>query len=143
MFNFFVWRYNINMKTENTIPVAVTVIAVIWITYFSLKTPPAQPAEQRQFIAKTTYSCDGNKTIIATFYRGVNVPVAKPGEPPIPGGSVDLKLSDGRSMTLPQTISGSGVRYANPDESLIFWNKGNGAFIMENNTETYSNCVQR
>ncbi len=127
------------MKSKDSVPIAVTVIAVIWITYFSLKTPPA---EQRQFIVTATYSCDGNKTITASFYRGVNVPVAKPGEPPIPGGSVDLKLSDGRSMTLPQTISGSGVRYANPGESLIFWNKGNGAFIMENNRETYANCVQ-
>ncbi len=140
MFNFFVWRYNIPMKSKDSVPIAVTVIAVIWITYFSLKTPPVH---QSQFIVTATYSCDGNKMITASFYKGVNVPVAKPGEPPIPGGSVDLKLSDGRSMTLPQTISGSGVRFANSDESFIFWNKGNDAFIMENNSETYTNCVQR
>ena len=128
------------MKSKNAAPIAVTVITLIWLAYTVSKTPPIH---QSEFIVTATYSCDGNKTITASFYRGVNVPVPKPGEPPIPGGSVDLKLSDGRSMTLPQTISGSGVRYANPGESFIFWNKGNGAFIMENNEETYSNCVQK
>ncbi|HUX35628.1 MAG TPA: MliC family protein [Candidatus Paceibacterota bacterium] len=131
------------MKSKNAVPILITIIALIWIVYSASKTPPVQQVQQRQFIVTATYSCDGNKTITASFYRGVNVPVPQPGEPPIPGGSVDLKLSDGRSMTLPQTISASGVRYANPDESFIFWNKGNGAFIMENNVETYSNCVEK
>ena len=128
------------MKSKNAGPIAVTVITLIWLAYAASKTPPIH---QSEFIVTANYSCDGNKTITASYYRGVNMPVPKPGEPPIPGGSVDLKLSDGRSMTLPQTISGSGVRYANPGESFIFWNKGNGAFIMENNEETYSNCVQK
>lgn len=127
------------MKSKDSVPVAITVIALIWVTYFSLKTPPIH---QSEFIVTATYSCDGNKTITASFYKGVNVPVAKPDEPPIPGGSVDLKLSDGRTMTLPQTISASGIRYANPAESFIFWNKGNSAFITENNLDTYVNCIQ-
>ena len=28
-------------------------------------------------------------------------------------------------------MSGSGARYANKDESFVFWNKGNTAFITE------------
>jgi len=50
---------------------------------------------------------------------------------PVPTGSVSLVLSDKREMILKQTISASGIRYANPDESFIFWSKGNGAFISE------------
>src|SRR5581483_12293852 len=34
----------------------------------------------------------------------------------------------------------SGARYANADESFIFWNKGTTAFITENGQTTYANC---
>ena len=56
---------------------------------------------------------------------------------------VSLTFSDGRRMTLPQVISASGARYAHGDndESLVFWNKGNTAFITENGTTTYGGCV--
>jgi membrane-bound inhibitor of C-type lysozyme len=54
--------------------------------------------------------------------------------------SVDLKLSDGRSLMLPRAVSGSGARYANKDESFVFWNKGDTAFIEEKGQTTYTNC---
>jgi membrane-bound inhibitor of C-type lysozyme len=48
-------------------------------------------------------------------------------------------------MELPQVISGSGARYANADESFVFWNKGDTAFITEgpddNDNMTYKDCV--
>ncbi|MBU6370874.1 MAG: MliC family protein [Patescibacteria group bacterium] len=53
--------------------------------------------------------------------------------------SVALALSDGRHMVLPQTISGSGVRYASG--TTVFWNKGDNAFVTEGNATTYSDCV--
>ena len=58
---------------------------------------------------------------------------------------MDLKLSDGRSLSLPQVLSGSGARYANKDESFVFWNKGDTAFITEgaSGEETYSDCVAK
>ncbi|MDR3519516.1 MAG: MliC family protein [Candidatus Pacebacteria bacterium] len=95
-------------------------------------------------INTVSYSCDAGKTIVAAFYQGVAKPVAA-GDMPIPTGSVVLKLSDGRSMTLPQTISADGGRYANKDESFVFWSKGNGAFVTESdpNIQTYSNCVTK
>jgi membrane-bound inhibitor of C-type lysozyme len=55
--------------------------------------------------------------------------------------SVDLTLSDGRHFSLPRAISASGARYANSDESFVFWNKGDTAFIEENGTTTYSGCA--
>ena len=77
---------------------------------------------------KATFACKGGKSIAATFAPD----------------SVALKLSDGRSLTLPQAMSGSGARYANADETLVFWNKGDAAFITEGpgeGKETYSGCV--
>lgn len=77
-----------------------------------------------------TFTCADSKAIIATFYLKDDK-------------FVDLKLSDGRSMSVPHAISASGARYATHDESFVFWNKGDTAFITEGATssiETYSNC---
>ena len=92
-------------------------------------------------ISRVSYLCKGQKTIEAAYYTGPPAPTPKPGEPPRPTGSVALKLSDGRSLELPQTISASGIRYANQNESIIFWSKGNGAFVLENNRQTFTGCV--
>jgi len=84
---------------------------------------PAAPAPT----VEAEFTCDGDKSVHAAFYPE----------------KVDLRLSDGRTVELPQTISASGARYANADETLVFWNKGNTAFITEGTggEETYSNCV--
>ncbi|HWM30962.1 MAG TPA: MliC family protein [Methyloceanibacter sp.] len=78
-------------------------------------------------VATAVFKCDGGKTIDATFYAD----------------SVDLKLSDGRSMKVPQAMSASGARYANKDETFVFWNKGDTAFVTEgkDGKETFSGCV--
>jgi putative hemolysin len=79
---------------------------------------------------RAQFTCDGGKSIAATFRNGVQ-------------SSVALVLSDGRSLTLPQARSGSGARYANRDESVVFWNKGNTAFLQEKGTTTYEGCATR
>lgn len=71
-----------------------------------------------------TFECPDGKSIYAGFSEK----------------SVALALSDGRELTLPQTISGSGARYANEGETIVFWNKGTGAFIEENRVTTYKDC---
>jgi len=76
-------------------------------------------------INTVTYDCAKNKTIEAKYYND----------------KVDLVLSDGRTMTLPQSESASGVRYTQ-DESIIFWNKGTDAFLLENNLETFEDCIE-
>jgi membrane-bound inhibitor of C-type lysozyme len=92
-------------------------------------------------IAQVTYICNSDKTIDAAFYKGETIPV-EPGEPPIPSGSIKIILSDGRNFDLPQTISADGVRYANSDESFVFWSRGNGALVLEDNVEkSYIGCV--
>jgi membrane-bound inhibitor of C-type lysozyme len=80
------------------------------------------------------FTCDGGKSINATFMNATSATTT--------GNSVMLSLSDGRQMTLPQTISADGARYANADESFVFWNKGNGAIVLDNGSSTsYNNCV--
>ena len=93
-------------------------------------TPPARDTAQLAAVAKTIrafFACDAGKTMSAVFTNGTQ-------------SSVKLTLSDGRRLSVPQAMSGSGVRYANSDESFVFWNKGNTAFIEENGKATYSKC---
>ena len=62
-------------------------------------------------------------------------------------GSVSLAISDGRSITLAQTESGSGVRYQTQigadgmPQQIVFQGEGNNAFLTEDNKTTYNNCV--
>jgi len=74
------------------------------------------------------FACAEGKSIDATFVNGT-------------ASSATLTLSDGRKLSLPQARSGSGARYANGDESFVFWNKGDTAFIEEDGKTTYADCV--
>ncbi len=76
-------------------------------------------------VNSVTFVCEADKTIKADFYTD----------------KVSLVLSDGRTFTLPQVISGSGARYATENESFVFWNKGDTAFITEGaQGDTFKNC---
>ncbi len=110
--------------------IAIIVLIVLVIGgYYAWQMYGQAPSEVP--ISLATFSCEQGKTIGATFYSN----------------KVSLVLSDGRKLSLPQTISGSGARYANTNETFVFWNKGNTAFIEEGNTnvdtptQTYTNCV--
>lgn len=77
-------------------------------------------------ISDAWFRCDVGKSIHAVFYKH----------------AVHVALSDGPELFLPQTISASGVRYADDSESIVFWNKGNTAFVTQGdlNNQTYSGC---
>ncbi len=84
-------------------------------------------------INSVNYSCEGGKSIAAAFTQN----------------AVALTLSDGRSLNLPQAISGSGIRYemiatstsAPTSTDIVFWSEGNNAFMTENSSSTYENCL--
>ena len=120
----------------------VCLTSVIFIIWFWQTHKISDYNATSQFIAETYYSCDAGKQIKAEYYKDPGFKV-KPDNRPTPSRKVELALSDGRLMTLSQTISASGIRYATKDESIVFWSKGDSAFITENNTETYSDCVER
>lgn len=77
---------------------------------------------------RVVFACAENKEVQATFYPGDDK-------------YVDLVLSDGAALSLPRAMSGSGARYTIDDESVVFWNKGDTAFITENGTTTYADCA--
>ena len=79
-------------------------------------------------IVQARFHCQGDRTIDAVFSNGSQ-------------SSVSLALSDGRSISLPQAESGSGARYANAGDRVVFWNKGNTAFVEEDGKATYQDCV--
>ncbi len=92
-------------------------------------------------VATAIYNCDGGKTITAEFYQGEKIEVAA-GQMPVPAGSVKINLSDGRNLELAQTVSADGGRYANEDESFVFWDKGGTALVLEGGIEKdYTDCA--
>jgi len=110
-----------------------------FLLYFKIGRPPVEPAEEvtvnetdkkielQPSPIKAVFTCKDKKSIEAVFS----------------GNTVSLVLSDGRKLELNQALSASGARYANQDETLVFWNKGNTAFIEENNTTTFQDCVEK
>ena len=120
-----------------------SILVVVIITgYFYIKTFSYKSLQTEIPINTVGYTCDNNKTIGAEFYDNEKAQSVTPGQPPIPTGYVKLTLDTGAKMTLNQTISADGGRYANPDESFVFWDKGNTAMVLENNKEVnYTNCV--
>lgn len=115
--------------------------------YWHQNAAPQQPGAQ-SLVAQVTYQCDQGKTIDAAIYQGA-APAVQPGQPPVPNGRAEVKLSDGRSFTLPQTLSADGIRFSDGDpmvqgsEKFVFWSKGNGALVLENNQEkSYIGCIK-
>ncbi|MEO8754928.1 MAG: DUF333 domain-containing protein [Casimicrobiaceae bacterium] len=93
----------------------------------------ATPAVSVAAAPETTramFACKSGKSIEATFLNGKQ-------------SRVKLALSDGRSLSLPQARSASGARYANRDGSIVFWNKGDTAFLEEKGKTTYEGCAVR
>lgn len=88
--------------------------------------PKDEPVETTDttVIATARYQCDDDKFIDARYYAS----------------SVSLDLSDIRTRTLLQVVSASGARYADEDETFVFWNKGETAFIQEGTELTFTNC---
>ena len=103
--------------------------------------------EDATIISTVSYACAGNKTMTATYYEGSSTPPTTQGMPPTPGGKVFLIVSDGRAFNLRQTLSASGIRYSDGDpsatnsEQVVFWSKGQSAFLTEGGVETYTQCT--
>lgn len=130
------------MKKFITFFILIAVIFLgAWVWQANKKSGGNNGNESPAPIAQVVYICNNDKTIEAAFYKG-EPKVVEPGEMPIPSDSVKIILSDGRKLDLFQTISADGSRYANSDESFVFWSKGNGALVLENNDQkNYIGCV--
>ena len=125
------------MNTTTKI-ISVLFIVIVAGFLFNVFTSP----KSQKLIATASYSCNMGRSISAVYYQGEGKPASSPDQPPTPNGSVAITLSDGRTMTLPQTISADGGRYTNTDESFVFWAKGNGVLVLENDQEkSYIGCI--
>lgn len=94
-------------------------------------------------IDTVSYLCDSDRVVSVAYFESRYATEAESNEIPKPTGSVEVSINGAASSTLAQTISASGIRYANEDESLVFWSKGDGAFIMRDGTidPEYANCL--
>lgn len=88
--------------------------------------PGAHAPAETGVIGDATYQCAGEHSMHAVFYDD----------------KVTVMLSDGRTLNLAHTISGSGTRYATEDDSIVFWEKGPTAFLTEGDTTTYADCAE-
>ena len=114
-----------------------------FVVVLPLLTAGAAVAQAPAPVATVQYSCAQGKSLAAEYFDGPTR--TAPDGRPIPGGRVVVQLSDGRKLNLPQTLSGSGIRYADSSGSIVFWSKGDTAFVEEgaNQTVTYRDCVQK
>jgi membrane-bound inhibitor of C-type lysozyme len=102
---------------------------VLFVAVFGVGFYVGEKYENKSILGNAKVSakfvCPDKSVINADFYsRAVHIETARLG-----------------GMYLTQTISGSGARYANADESIVFWNKGDTAFIQQNGKTTIDNCV--
>ncbi len=119
------------------IVVAILIAFLVSNNYTATKTETTT----QKLLSTTSYACLNKGTITASYYDGGTPPISAPGSAPVPTGSVKLTLGDGRTLTLPQTISASGVRYADKNETVVFWNKGNGVTFTEGGKQTFMGCM--
>jgi membrane-bound inhibitor of C-type lysozyme len=126
---------------SNTFWTIIAIIIILAGGYFAIKNhvfgTPSAPATTAtttpvSVLTAVSYSCDSNKTIGAQYSQN----------------AVILALSDGRTLTIPQTQSGSGIRYEVQATStdgtiadVVFSSEGNDASLMENASTTYQDCL--
>jgi membrane-bound inhibitor of C-type lysozyme len=130
------------MKTPTKVLILVLLIIIIAYAVLKVSSSTSTPSSPTP-IATVMYSCEVGKSINAVFYQGETKLPSNSEQPPTPSGTVDLTFSDGSTMTLDQTISADGARYANADGSFVFWSKGNSALVLENNQDSssYTGCI--
>jgi len=87
--------------------------------------PTITPTPEDKITA--VYTCPNGEEITATYDNAA--------------GNVTVLMPGGAAETLPHAMSADGARYANADESFVFWNTGNEAMVEQNGVTTYENCV--
>jgi hypothetical protein len=128
------------MKTANKfllslVAAILSIIVIVAVLVYALlaKQPtvekPIDIFTPENLMANVIFDCASGISLQAAFYDGPIQAAASADMPPIPGGKLKLTFTDGRQVVLSQTISADGARYANADESMIFWDKGDEAMF--------------
>jgi hypothetical protein len=77
--------------------------------------------------AGVLFECEGGRALKAEFLAE----------------KVNLALSDGRRVSLPEIPIETGAGYANTDGSFVFRTTDHSASLEEKDVPTYANCVMR
>lgn len=109
------------MRTSTLFGILLILVALLVGWYEIVLLPAAQPAATAQRTA-VSYYCD--EGVLRATYGSSTVAVTFP---------------NGATLRMPQTVSGSGVRYE--ASSTVFWSKGEQAFVTVGNANAYTNCV--
>ena len=107
------------MTKPQRFSIFITIVVIIFGAYSLLNHHPSVSVVE----SKIAYICEEKS--ISAIYRD---------------SSVDLWLSDGRTLSLPQVVSGSGIRYEK--EGIVFLSKGSDAFLQEQGITPFENCVE-
>lgn len=84
-------------------------------------------AEENDNVVYAEYS-DGTTTVIATFYNDPK---------DFKNSTVTFTEPSIGNVTLPAAVSGSGARYANSDESVVFWEHQSEATIGKDGKDVF------
>src|SRR4051812_32416056 len=107
------------MKNKQIIVSTIVVVVAILLGAFLMHRRVAAPVVSTGADNKTVvFSCDNSKQLSVSF-------------PAQNDQSLDLTLSDGRTMTLGYIETADGARYANADQSIALWNQDNDVFLNE------------
>lgn len=102
--------------------IIVTVLVVIGLVVAHNRMPAVAPAPAEV----------KNEVVFTDQATGESVPAT------FSADSVTFTEKSLGTMTLPQAMSASGARYANADETIVFWNKGDSVFITQNGTIVFN-----
>ena len=109
--------------------IAIILFVAVFFTGFLIGKKSERDAILGERTTSAKFTCADNKFIEATFFKNF----------------VHIEASGLWPMYLPQAMSASGARYAKPDESIVFWNKGNTAFMTQNSPDNMilKDCVTK
>jgi membrane-bound inhibitor of C-type lysozyme len=111
------------MKKKKIIFIISSLLVLITLTAFFLSYfYKKNPVYKSTIINDVVFACPDNLKIRATFYKDKVI--------------IDYR---NKNIELPQSLSASGARYEK--DNLVFWNKGDMAFVQENGITTIDNCV--
>lgn len=123
------------MKYAYVIGALVVLLAIAgYVLFYGEKpVPPPPPTPELPRAAtpppSATYYCSDDRTMQVTF----------------PTGLANVVLSDGRTFELPQTPTGSGMRYEDTSTAygttVVLVGKGDNAYLTENGKTSYEDCT--
>ncbi|MGM0438918.1 MAG: META domain-containing protein [Patescibacteria group bacterium] len=116
---------------KKSIIVLLIVIAIVFTGYLFINNEENQEVENEQNTdeyetVEASFDCEEG-TIKAKFYNSEEDPY------------VELNLNDDREITADLVVSASGAKYESGE--VVFWNKGNEAFLEEDGETTFDNCT--